>query len=147
MERDHGQVVLDGGCESFAQFVQQFVLPARYEAFKAGVEKIGIEAALECGSDATITAAHIKNEPAAYVAAVRAWSDDHRGVVPTRQTAYKLLHQVDPRREVPQSVQRMDLLAQLRAENENLRAENAMLKKQLAAYEGKADTSKKKKAA
>lgn len=126
IEKGHMKLILDAGCESFDQFLKSnsLVDPGRYEAFKLGLKKLkSAEHALEIGSDATIIAGQLTNRPSKYVSAIIAWKNDHGGTQPTRETAKRLLMQVDPRAEEPQSVRRQNELEQLRAENSKLRAQ------------------------
>lgn len=143
IERDHMDVIAEGGCATFGQFLKSLdsiVDPSRYDGFKAGLRAIGEAAAMECGADATIEAGRLTDNgmAPAYTQAIRDWSADHGGTLPTRQTAHKLLTQVDPRSEVPDSTRRQNELAMLRAENQRLRAENNTLRRRLAKYEAKA---------
>lgn len=143
IERDHMDVLRAAECTAFGWFVKQCgTEPARYESFKVGLSKIGAAEAEIVGCDATIVAAQLNDEPAAYTKAVHDWTAEHGGALPTRQTAKRLLMQVDPREEVPQAVKmqarRADELAQLRAENDRLKAENRSLKAKLRRLEKKA---------
>lgn len=138
IEREHIKIVLDAGCESFAQFAEEFVKPARYEAFKTGLDKVGVDEALAIGSDATIVAGKTTTEvkAVAYTGAVRAWVAEHNGTLPTRQTAKHILMQVDPREEQPKAVRdierRDDELTRLRSENAELRAKLRAAESELA---------------
>ena len=138
VEQEHIQVLRDAGCDSFAAFVQEFVKPSRYEAFRDGLARLGdTSLALRMGSEAVIAANHLTNGSAKYVAAIEAWVDDKGGVLPTRETANKLLRQVDSRDEIPAAVRRQSELAKLRDRVAKLEAENRQLRAQIAKLEGK----------
>lgn len=144
IENTSMRVILESGCESFAQFLKSNALvdPGRYEAFKIGLHKLdNDEAALEIGSEATIIAGQLTNGTKKYIEANIAWRNDHGGTKPTRETAKRLLMQVDPRAEIPQSVKRQKELEQLRAENGRLRAEVKSLQAKIRSLE--AQLSKK----
>ncbi len=133
-------VLRAAGCSNMAMFLRDMgnlVEPARYESFKTGLKKIGVDEAKAIGSCATIEAGLCSSRAAekVYVSTVRAWVNDHGGTLPTRQTSHRLLLQVDPRVEVPDSVRRQNELAELRAENAKLRAENNSLKRKLEKME------------
>ncbi len=136
----HMQTLIDGGVTSFGWFVEECgTKAARYESFKVGLEKLDCETALEIGADATIVAGQLRSEPAKYTHAVHCWSNDHGGALPTRDTAKRILMQVDPRSETPRSVSRAarrdDELAKLRAENADLRAANKSLRRKVSKLE------------
>jgi hypothetical protein len=144
VERQHMDVIRAAGCQSFAQFLKSNALtdPARYENFKAGLEKVKDEnLAEEIGSEAVIVASQLTTPKMApkFVKAITAWRDDekHAGMRPSQETAKHILLQVDPREEEPEAVRRQSELARLREENKRLRAENAKLKARIAALENK----------
>jgi hypothetical protein len=61
-EREHWETIEASGATSFCQWLKSegLVDPGRYESFKAGLAKLKNEKlALEIGSEATITAAHL----------------------------------------------------------------------------------------
>lgn len=128
VERDHLSIVLESGCDSFAQFVQEFVKPARYEAFKLGLAKIGEEQALAIGSDATIVAGKATSAVIAeeYTSACKAWVVEHGGTMPTRESAERVMGHYQKHAGKPKSLadqeRREDELSRLRAENAELRA-------------------------
>lgn len=149
IETEHMEVILAGGCGSFAQFLKSadsLIEPGRYESFKAGLAKVGAKQALLMGSDATIVAGQLSNGPEEYCAAIDAWVMEHDGTLPTMQTARHIRMQVDPRHEVPDAVRKQDELAQLRAENALLRAENAALKNEVAKLRKSVQKSNREKA-
>jgi hypothetical protein len=143
VEQEHADVIVQSG-GSFDQFVQEFVRPSRYEAFKRGLASVGTDEAIELGSEYVIGAAQLTSDKKApkYEKATRAWVAEH-GAMPTRETAKRLLIQVDPREETPRVVSRQDELAKLRAENSQLRAENRSLLAKVAKLEGQQSKAKK----
>src|SRR5574337_1010640 len=109
VEENHINLLKANGLESFEGFLKSYKLcdPARYRNFTSGLAKLGPDAALQIGADATVEAAQLSNgKPTAtkYVTAIEAWREQHRGVAPTRETAAKILRQVDPREETPQAI-------------------------------------------
>lgn len=140
IERDYADLIRESGAATFSQFLKvadSLVDPSRYEGFKAGLKRIGVEAALACGSDATIEAglATSKKASRVYVQSIQDWRAEHKGTFPTRQTARNILRQVDPRQEIPESTRRQNEAAELRAEVSQLRAENNALKRKIAKLE------------
>lgn len=144
IERDNMETILAAGHNSFDSFVEQFIKPGKFEAFKRGLDKVDIATAQRIGSDATIVAGRLSNGPDEYVEAVVAWRGEHNGMFPTQQTCRNILRDVDPQRQVPGPVRRLELVAQLRAEIESLRAENRELKRRIAKLEGKRKSSGKR---
>jgi hypothetical protein len=155
VEERHMDLLKSNGLESFEGFLKSYKLcdPARYRNFTSGLAKLGPDAAILIGADATVEAAQLQNgKPTAtkYVTAIEAWRDQHRGVAPTRETAAKILRQVDPREEEPQAVRnatRTDTqnqtIAKLENEVANLRAQISVLKRERdAAVKRCADLSK-----
>lgn len=144
IERDHMGIIADGGCASFAMFCKEFVSPARFEAFKAGLKKIGDNDSLAIGTAATIVAARVEPQKVrTYVADIKAWARVEKRM-PTKEAADRVRLKRSTTEEVPRAVaqeeRREDELARLRAENDDLRArlraseaENAKLRKQLSA--------------
>lgn len=139
IENDHIDTILAAGCASFAQFLKQLGMidVARYDTFKRGLSRVGAEEALAIGSDATIVAGQLTNGPEQYVDAIRASIEERGGTLPSRQTAKRILMQVDPRRETPRAMRKKEELAKLRAENATLKAENKQLRRKLRALERK----------
>lgn len=121
--------------------------PARYRNFTSGLAKLGPDVALMLGADATVEAAQLSNgKPTAakYIAAIGAWREQHRGVAPTRETAAKILRQVDPREEEPQAIRnltRSDAQARTIATLENQVAD---LRAKLAKTEKERDAALKR---
>ncbi len=142
VEEQHFDLLKANGHESFEGFLKSSKLcdPARYRNFTSGLAKLGPDAALSLGADATVEAAQLQNgKPTAqkYIIAIEAWREQHRGVAPTRETAAKILRQVDPREETPQALRnvskndgQMRTIARLENEIANLRAELAKTKKE-----------------
>lgn len=140
IETNHMNVLREAGCNAFGWFVKECgTEPARYESFKVGLEKVGPEESEAIGCEATIVAGQLRSAPEKYTSAVHDWTSEHGGALPTRQTAKRLLMQVDPREETPMAVRRVakreDELNKLRAENKRLKAENRSLKAKLRKLE------------
>lgn len=130
------------GHGTFAQFLRTYELcePARLENFKRGVSLVGQEEALRLGSNPVIALAqnHDREKIPQYVKAVDAFAAERGGTYPSLQTSQRILHQVDPRPEVPRVLKHQTEIDRLRAENANLRSqvnrlerENAQLKRAL----------------
>jgi hypothetical protein len=140
VERDH-ESLWKPACGSFAKFVEQYVgLPrtSSWTEFKASLEAMGIEYVRACGAEAAAVATRIespdkRNE---YAAATAAWVKMHDGVHPSRETANKLRLKVDPKGSEPRAV------GQVR-ELEELRAENAELKRKVHTLEREIDKLRK----
>jgi hypothetical protein len=160
VEEQHMGLLKSNGLESFEGFLKSYKLcdPARYRNFTSGLAKLGPDAALSIGADATVEAARLQNgKPTAtkYVTAIEAWRDQHRGVAPTRETAAKILRQVDPREEEPQAIRNVTrgdaqarTIAKLENEVADLRAKLAKTEKERdAALKRCADLSKQLSAA
>lgn len=142
VEEQHIDLLKTNGLESFEWFLKSYKLcdPARYRNFTSGLAKLGPDTAMLIGADATVEAAWLQNGKATatkYVTAIEAWREQHRGVAPTRETAAKILRQVDPREEEPQAVRnanRNDIqtrtVAKLENEVANLRAQLAKITKE-----------------
>lgn len=137
VRRDHLQLLLDDGYESFAKFCHQFVSPERQEAFERGLEKIGAKKALEIGSEATIIAAKLtgNGNHERYTAAVRDWSSSNNGLLPSRQASERLLYKIDPRAEEPRVSREQREVTKLRLENDKLRAEVRLLRGRIKVLE------------
>jgi hypothetical protein len=131
-ESTHLALLKANGLESFERFLKSYKLcdAARYRSFVIGLEKIGREEAKKIGADATIEAASLTGPKVApkYVEAIEAWREEHRGVAPTRETAAKILRQVDPREEEPQAVGKQRREDDLRIRCAELESENAKLR-------------------
>jgi len=139
IERDHLQLLLDGGHESFAGFLHNVgaVKAGRYEAFKNGVAKIGKDAALRLGVEVAIMAAATTDDKTQeYVKAADNWVADplHSGL-PTHQSARTLLLNIQPRPVEPRSTRRLRAAEKIVAENRDLRTENAVLRKKVKKLE------------
>lgn len=142
VEEQHFDLLKANGLESFEGFLKSYKLcdPARYRNFTSGLAKLGPDAALSLGADATVEAAQLSNgKPTAqkYITAIEAWREQHRGVAPTRETAAKILRQVDPREEEPQAVRNATkndvqsrAIARLENEVADLRAKLAKTEKE-----------------
>jgi hypothetical protein len=139
VEQNHMDTLRDAGVDSFDSFLRscEFTRVERYRAFANGLRHTTFEEAEKMGAPAVIQMSNLRDESKAteYKEAVAAWSSDHRGLSPRQETAAKLLRQVDPRPERPQSLRRLDDMQRLKEENEALKREVARLRKLLAKYE------------
>lgn len=149
IEAEHMDIIVNGGHDSFAQYLRRNELcdATRYLSFKAGLRHLEeSEKALELGAPAVMALASIRqtgNVPK-YEEAVMAWARERGGIVPSRQTAAKILRQVDPREEIPKDMKTVSLVAKLRAENQRLRAELAAAEKKIRDLEKALDKTRKR---
>jgi len=147
----HTQTITDANCATFEAFLKKHEIcePSRYSTFRKGLAYTTPERAAELGTHAVMELAQVR-EPAnvpKYEEAVSAWRETHGGVAPTRETACRLLRQVDPRAEVPAATKQVSELNRLRAENAELRAEIRALRAENAELKSKLEKASKKKAA
>lgn len=118
--------VSEAGFSTFTDFIEAkgFCKPGRYEAFKKGLAKIGEHKARRLGAAATIIAAGLSDGcTSQYVDALDAWVQ-LKHMMPSRETAKRILMQTDPRAEVPEVLKQASCsaaLATLRSEVERTR--------------------------
>jgi len=139
VEQNHMDTLRGAGVDSFDSFLRscEFTRVERYRAFASGLRHTTSEEAEKMGAPAVMQLSNLRDESKAmeYKEAVAAWSQDHRGLSPRQETAAKLLRQVDPRPERPQSLRRLEEVQRLREENAALKREVARLQKLLAKHE------------
>lgn len=149
-EEDMSRLAAEVGYASFAQFLVSHDLcsPARYENFKAGVNALGgdRDKAAELGANPVIALAALKAKKSlpAFVSAVEAFRSEHNGVAPSEQASRRMLRQVDPRPEIPESLRRLSKIAELEQENLKLKAEIRKLERQIKNLEAKLSKATKR---
>lgn len=135
IETNHMHTLIEAGVDTFDSFLRscEFTRTERYRKFAAGLKHTTTSEALQLGAPAVMQMAHLRDVSKApeYKEAVLAWSSERKGLVPTLQTAAKMLRQIDPRPERPQSLKNLDELHRLQEENIALRREVARLRREL----------------
>lgn len=142
VEQSEMDLLRAAGHESFDRFLKSnnFMDPARYRSFVAGLQKVGEKRALDIGAEATIEAAAILDGEAMaakYTAAILDWRQEHMGMFPSGEAAGRILRQVEPREEIPKATRSQSELRRLRNRIAELEAENAKLRSKIAKLEGK----------
>lgn len=137
IEQTEMSLLRAAGHETFDRFLKANKLmdSARYRNFVAGLEKVGIPRALEIGAEATIEASAILDGESAtqrYASAILDWRKEHREVFPSAEAAARILRQVEPREEIPKSTRNQSELRKLRNRIAELEAENANLRSEIA---------------
>jgi len=136
------------GCPTFSVFLDQFSLcdVKRYSQFHRGLLLLNgnTKKAESIGSQAVIALCDLRDATKVdeYVDAAKAFTVKH-SVHASLQTARKMLRQVDPRPEQPDSMKYLDDLARARAENVKLRADLASAQRKIRDLKRKLDTAEK----
>lgn len=149
-EREHESAWRAAGCSHFDQVINsnQLCKTERYHWFVEGVNRIGLEAALEMGYPATAEAG--KRQPLqpefleAYKERVVSFISN-AGVVPSEETAHRMRLEVEPSSVTNMGGRRVDELSKLRAENAKLRADLAAANSIIKRLNGELETKKGKK--
>lgn len=146
IEEQHMDMLSQNGCATFENFLKTHNLcdAARYSLFRAGLAKVGREAAEQIGVQAVLGAARIKepDKAPAFVQWAGSFVEQH-GTAPSGQAVNRELLTrgfVEPSAKPAQVVKASNELARLRAENAELRAQ---LKAEQAKSKRLAETVKK----
>lgn len=163
-EREHAEIWQGGGCETFEQFLNSNHLcdSSRYRFFAIGVDRVGLEVALENGAHWTIQAGRMieptKKALEDFGARARAFVETEK-TAPSEKAVREWAAQINANGREPQKIKQVSELHRLRAvvqeqqgatrivekqktelerlreENQRLRAENLDLKAKLKAAE------------
>jgi hypothetical protein len=148
-EREHKDIWAGAGCVTFDQFIRSNHLGKvdRYGLFVHGVNRCGVDAALNHGAAWTIEAGKIENATpevlAQFAARAQAFTETER-VAPSEEAVREWRAQIDTRTKVHGTIRKVDELNRLRAENEVLRVELRAAKRRISELEK--TVSKKMKA-
>lgn len=145
-------VLRENGCPTFDFFIRsyEFCRVERYTAFKAGLQRLEDRKEAErIGARAVMALTKVadpRNIPS-YLTACNAWSEKHRGLAPSSETAERILRQVDPRPEIPSAVKELSEVARLRLEVTKLKSRIKELELENAKLRAKVPKKKRSKAA
>lgn len=151
VETECMDVLRRSGVETFESFLHSsnhkrtLVRPDRYRAFANGLKHTTPEEAERLGAPAVIElgrSVHDESNVAEYKRRVIDWSEARHGLVPTQQTAMKLLIDADPRPRVSESTRRANEMNKLRDENAALKREVKRLKVMVAKLEKELELEK-----
>lgn len=152
VEREHEEIWKAAGCSDYIMFLRSNHLckPDRYRDFARGVDRVGLDTALTNGAHWTIAAGQPEelsaDAQAAFTRRAAAFVTTE-GMAPTEETVREWKAQIVSDGKDHLTLRRADRLAKLQAENEQLKAENAALKKRVQELEQAVRTAGKKKAA